>query len=264
MKTGAHVRSRTGTSREKYRAGFRAVDHMGIVASARARRRLRWKESNLLDDRLTAGCLTIRLQRKESRAARGRVTARARARDWRQVFREQRARTGRDAMVPGEGFEPSFLVSETSVLPARRSRNAERRPRARAVGTREVGREGLEPSPLGLKARCSAVELASRAQTIAFVWRPKPQIPSLRNMIEHRGQSSIDCHGHPGGVRDVDTSVELFVGGAGGLSSGPDRRCGAPNGSRHRSLGAGNEKSRLGEPGRPSSRLLWGERHEDR
>ena len=100
------------------------------------------------------------------------------------------------SLVPGTGFEPVFLDSETSVVAARRSRN-EIGPRALArepVGpeglepspTRlrggsahhyatdpsasfdAVGREGLEPSPLGLKARCSSIELASRARTIAF------------------------------------------------------------------------------------------------
>lgn len=89
---------------------------------------------------------------------------------------------------PGTGFEPVFLDSETSVLPARRSRSEARSRRAGRSGgnrtlttpgksrvrfrlrygpecahERAVGREGLEPSPLGLKARCSAVELASRA-----------------------------------------------------------------------------------------------------
>ena len=158
-------------------------------------RELQREESNLRDGRLTGGCLTIRLRwKKSARRAAWSNVLRVRGRAFvRQVFRERGRRTRScDALVPGTGVEPVFLDSETSVLPARRSRSAPRRAtevarrscgsggsrtlttsiknrvrlpvalrtreRTRGITARagEVGREGVEPSSLGVKARCSA------------------------------------------------------------------------------------------------------------
>lgn len=170
-------------------------------------------------DRLTAGCLTIRLRWNQrsplsslSRGARGAIV-------WRQVVIERAPRV-RDACSRLRRPLPapsSSLRSCTSCTRAVRFRVQEsnlcfwiQRPAScqlddpgmetragrigRSGGTRTltnplkrrvrsplrygpkcivrandaVGREGLEPSPLGLKARCSSVELASRARTIVF------------------------------------------------------------------------------------------------
>jgi hypothetical protein len=81
-------------------------------------------------DRLTAGCLTIRLRWNETARPRACSTSAPRTRtslSKRQVFREHGPRAGLPArgFVPGAGVEPAFLDSETSVLPARRSRSDE-------------------------------------------------------------------------------------------------------------------------------------------
>ena len=66
-------------------------------------------------------------------------------------------------LVPGTGFEPVFLGSEASVLPARRSRSAPAYgPVFRAhVGVAAsndaaVGPEGVEPSPTRVRAGCAS------------------------------------------------------------------------------------------------------------
>ena len=64
-------------------------------------------------------------------------------------------------LVPGTGFEPVFLDSETSVLPARRSRSVRDESGVmleRARDTRRpVGPEGIEPSPPRLRVECACL-----------------------------------------------------------------------------------------------------------
>lgn len=108
--------------------------------------------------RLTAGCLTIRLRwnicspracgllpthraRSLSRRNGGAVSQRARGETWRQLFTERAPPEG--GTDPGTGFEPVFLDSETSVLPARRSRNEPRRPASRGRSGRSGGNRTL-------------------------------------------------------------------------------------------------------------------------
>ena len=148
--TRAHARSRTGiTPRTK-----RVLDHREAWARTHAYQacgeraaRTREQAPEFVDrggqwveapaegieppsDRLTAGCLTIRLRWNETARPRARSTSAPRTRtslSKRQVFREHGPRAGCPArgLVPGAGVEPAFLVSETSVLPARRSRSDE-------------------------------------------------------------------------------------------------------------------------------------------
>lgn len=69
------------------------------------------------------------------------------------------------AFVPGTGFEPVFLASETSVLPlddpgvSTGGARARRTSPVAADGSREplaaVGPEGLEPSPPRLRVECA-------------------------------------------------------------------------------------------------------------
>src|SRR5215207_2030134 len=56
------------------------------------------------------------------------------------------------AAVPGTGFEPVFLDSETSVLPARRSRNVSRLVRLHARTSRSGGTRTLT-NPLKRRVR---------------------------------------------------------------------------------------------------------------
>lgn len=145
----------------------RVLDHRGTWARTssfsrhRGPRELQRKESNLLNDRLTAGCLTIRLRWKNelvrvSKPARESTRLRTRERAFDARFSESRGSLWREPRVPGTGFEPVFLGSEASVLPARRSRSAATTLRNPRRGhTSPVGPEGLEPSPPRLRVECA-------------------------------------------------------------------------------------------------------------
>jgi hypothetical protein len=95
----------------------------GTVLGCVCRRELQREESNLREDRLTAGCLTSRLRWNERLARKERDEPRC------AKFSESMAARGGPTrgLVPGAGVEPAFLVSETSVLPARRSRRVRAR-----------------------------------------------------------------------------------------------------------------------------------------
>ena len=110
------------------------------ASSSESFRELQRKESNLRDDRLTAGCLTIRLRWKNSaRRERGAKCSASAVEPVAPSF--QRAWATREiarGLVPGTGFEPVFLDSETSVLPARRSRSAGAAAPSRSGGNRTL------------------------------------------------------------------------------------------------------------------------------
>ena len=145
--TRAHARSRTGfTPRTKRVLDHReawARTHAYSACGERAAQTHQQAPKGSTDeveapaegiepprDRLTAGCLTIRLRWNETARPRACSTSAPRTRtslSKRQVFREHGPRAGLPAsgLVPGAGVEPAFLESETSVLPARRSRSDE-------------------------------------------------------------------------------------------------------------------------------------------
>jgi hypothetical protein len=134
-------------------------------------RELQREESNLRDDRLTAGCLTIRLRWKNSarRVAWSNVP-RVRGRASCAKFSESEGAGARDRAKPWFRAQDSNLcfwiqrpascqLDDPGV--SRGQRGGRKTQRARGTTTRArrkqtVGREGLAPSSLGLKARCSA------------------------------------------------------------------------------------------------------------